>query len=256
MALVFEAWRDMALTENHLKQLHGVLLKFSDKDERHRGHYKKLNNQVEAFDETGRSVGVIFQTASPFETPILMENLARWTNAALAAKEHHPLLIIGTFVVRFLAVHPFQDGNGRLARVVTTLLLLRSGYSYVPYSSLERIIEENKDDYYRTLRRAQSTLDNDESRLGEWLLFFLRCLLQQKDGLARKIERERLMAAHSPLTEKLLQLVHEHGRLTMTAAVTLTGANRNTIKVHLRQLVETGELRLQGRGRGSWYELA
>ena len=256
MELVFDAWRDMPLTENHLRQLHGALLKFSDKDERHRGQYKTLSNQVEAFDEAGQSVGVIFETASPFETPKLMEELVRWTNEALTAAEHHPLLIIGTFVVRFLAVHPFQDGNGRLARVFTTLLLLRSGYSYVPYSSLERIVEENKDDYYRSLRRAQSTLDKDESRLGEWLLFFLRCLLKQKDVLARKLERERLMAAHSPLTEKLLQLIREHGQLTMAAAVKLTGANRNTIKVHLRQLVESGELRLRGQGRGSWYELA
>lgn len=92
--------------------------------------------------------------------------------------------------------------------------------------------------------------------LGEWLLFFLRCLLKQKDVLARKMERERLMAARPPLSEQLLQLIREHGRLTMTAAVKLTGANRNTIKVHLRQLVESGELRLQGQGRGSWYELA
>lgn len=256
MELVFEAWRDLPLTENHLKQLHGALLKYSDKDERHRGHYKTLANQVEAFDEAGQSVGVIFQTASPFETPALMEALVRWTSEALTAAEHHPLLVIGTFVVRFLAVHPFQDGNGRLARVLTTLLLLRSGYSYVPYSSLERIVEENKDGYYRALRRAQSTLDAGESRLGEWLLFFLRCLLEQKDVLARKLERERLMAARSPLTERLLQLTREHGRLTMTAAVKLTGANRNTLKVHLRQLVEAGELRLQGQGRGSWYELA
>ena len=256
MELVFEAWRDMPLTENHLKQLHGALLKYSDKDERHRGQYKTLSNQVEAFDEAGQSVGVIFETASPFETPALMEELVRWTSEALTAAEHHPLLIIGTFVVRFLAVHPFQDGNGRLARVLTTLLLLRSGYSYVPYSSLERIVEENKDDYYRSLRRAQSTLDKDESRLGEWLLFFLRCLLKQKDVLTRKMERERLMAARPALTEQLLQLIREHGRLTMTAAVKLTGANRNTIKVHLRQLLEVGELRLRGQGRGSWYELA
>ena len=256
MELVFGGWRDMPLTENHVKQLHGALLRYSDKDERHRGQYKTQSNQVEAFDEAGRSVGVIFQTASPFETPMRMAELLGWTNAALTAAEHHPLLIVGTFVVRFLAVHPFQDGNGRLARVLTTLLLLRAGYSYVPYSSLERIVEENKDDYYRTLRRAQSTLDKDESRLGEWLIFFLRCLVQQKDVLARKMERERLMAARSPLTEQLLELARQHGRLTMTAAVKLTGANRNTIKVHLRQLVEAGEMRLMGQGRGSWYELA
>lgn len=256
MELVFQSAPEMALTENHIKQLHGVLLKYSGKDERHRGDYKTLPNQVEAFDQDGRSVGVIFQTASPFDTPRLMEELVRWTSDALAAGSYHRLLVIGVFVVRFLAIHPFQDGNGRLARSLTTLLLLRAGYAYVPYSSLERVIEENKQEYYRALRHAQSTLDKDESLLGDWLLFFLRCLVQQKSVLDRKVERERLMASLSPLDEQLLTLAREHGRLTLSAAVKLTRANRNTLKLHLRQLVESGRLRRQGRGPASWYEIA
>lgn len=255
MEMVFESWNDITLTENHIKQLQGTLLKFSDKDERHRGHYKKLPNHVEAFDENGISLGVIFQTATPFDTPRLMNELVRFTKNALAANHYHPLLIIGTFIVRFLAIHPFQDGNGRLARVLTTLLLLRAGYCYVPYSSLERIIEDNKDEYYRSLRRAQATFDTEEPLLRDWIEFFCRCLVQQKNVLARKIERERLMASLSPLDEQLIHLAREHGRLTLTQAATLTRANRNTLKLHLRQLVQSGRLRLLGRGRGSWYEL-
>lgn len=254
MELVFDAWRDMPLTENHIKQLHGTLLKYSDKDERHRGQYKTLANHVEAFDADGKSLGVIFQTASPFDTPRLLNELVQWANAELDAGTYHLLLVLGVFIVRFLAVHPFQDGNGRLARVLTTLLLLRAGYAYVPYSSLERVVEENKDDYYRSLRRAQATLDKDESQLGEWLIFLLRCLIKQKDVLARKVERERIMAPLSPLDERLLELAREHGRLTLTAAEKLTQANRNTLKAHLRRLVEAGRLRLLGRGRASWYE--
>ncbi len=256
MELVFQSAPEMALAENHVKQLHGVLLTYSDKDERHRGNYKTLPNQVEAFDQDGQSRGVIFQTASPFDTPRLMEELLRWTSDALAAGPYHRLPVIGVFVVRFLAIHPFQDGNGRLARILTTLLLLRAGYAYVPYSSLERVVEENKQEYYRALRRAQSTLDKDESLLGDWLLFFLRCLVQQKNVLEGKVERERLMASLSPLDEQLLRLAGEHGRLTLSAAVKLTGANRNTLKLHLRQLVESGRLRLQGRGPASWYGIA
>jgi Fic family protein len=256
MELVFESWRDLVPTENHLKQLHGVLLRYSDKDERHRGEYKTQPNHVEAFDSEGRSLGVIFETASPFDTPRSMEQLVQWANDALAARAHHPLLVIAVFVVRFLAVHPFQDGNGRLARALTVLFLLRAGYTYVPFTSLERVIEENKDEYYRALRRAQATLDKGEAQLGDWIAFFLRCLVAQKDVLARKVERERLMAALAPLDEQLLQLVRDHGRVTLAAAEQLTRANRNTLKVHLRQLVETGRLRLLGRGRASWYELA
>lgn len=256
MELLFESWRDMALTENHIKQLHGTLLKFSTKDERHRGHYKTLPNHIEAFDENGKSLGVNFETATPFDTPRLMQELVRFTNRALKADHYHPLLIIAAFVVRFLAVHPFQDGNGRLARVLTTWLLLRAGYDYVPYSSLERVVEENKDEYYRALRRAQATLDKDESQLGDWIRFFLRCLVEQKNVLVRKIDRERLMASLSFLDEQLIQLARERGRLTLANAEVLTKANRNTLKLHFRQLVQVGRLRLLGKGRASWYELS
>jgi Fic family protein len=256
MDLLFDSYRDLTLTENHIQQLHGVLLQYTQKDQRHRGHYKKHPNHVEAFDPDGQSLGVIFQTASPFNTPRLMSALVAWTHDALVRRTEHPLLVIGVFVVRFLAIHPFQDGNGRLARVLTTLLLLRAGYAYVPYSSLERVIEENKEEYYRTLRRAQSTLDKDESQLNEWLTFLLRCLAKQKDVLDRKLERERLMVSLSPLDERLLELANQHGRLTLAAAARITRANRNTLKLHLRQLVSAGRLRLNGRGRSSWYESA
>ncbi len=153
-----------------------------------------------------------------------------------------------------LAIHPFQDGNGRLSRILTTLLLLRGGYAYVPYSSLERVIEDNKDAYYLALRRAQSTLDKGEGRLGEWISFFLHCLIGQKQGLEKKLERERLMGELAPLSEKLLQIARDHRRLTITSAKKITGANRNTLKVHLRRLVQTGHLVQRGRSRGTWYE--
>jgi len=253
--LVFDSWREIPLTENHVKQLHGILLKFSDRDEHHRGHYKTLVNNVEAFDEHGRSVGVIFETAKPFDTPRLMQELVAWTNQELASNKHHPLLVIAVFVVRFLAVHPFQDGNGRLARVLTNLLLLRAGYTYAPYSSLERVVEENREQYYRALRSAQGTLDRDESHLMDWIRFFLLSLLDQKNALAEKVKREKLMGSLAPLDEQLLQFVRQHGRLTLSDAIALTKANRNTLKLHFRQLVQAGHLQLRGRGRSSWYEL-
>jgi Fic family protein len=162
--------------------------------------------------------------------------------------------VVAAFIVRFLAIHPFQDGNGRLARVLTNLCLLRTGYTYMPYSSLERVIEDNREQYYRSLRSAQGTLDKDESHLGDWLRFFLHCLVVQKNTLTDKVRRERVMTALSPLDEQLLQLAREHGRLTLTAAQSLSKANRNTLKLHLRQLVQAGRLQLNGRGKSSWYE--
>jgi Fic family protein len=254
MDLIFESWADIQLTENHILQLHSILLKYSDKDERHRGKYKTLPNHVEAFDENGRSLGVIFETAAPFDTPRLMSRLATWTQQALKGIQYHPLLVISVFIVRFLAIHPFQDGNGRLSRALTTLLLLRSGYDYAPYSSLERIVEENKDAYYLALRHAQSTLDGDEAQLMDWIFFFLRCLSQQQDALESKLKRERLMTPLAPLSAKIMKIVEDHGKITVREAVSLTGANRNTIKVHLKQLVNAGRLVKRGRGKGTWYE--
>lgn len=254
MEMVFESHANIPLSENTVRQLHGILLKYSHKDERHRGQYKTLSNSVEAFDAEGRSVGVIFETATPFDTPRLMEALLAWSNEAFEKQAHHPLLIIAVFVVRFLAIHPFQDGNGRLSRALSTLLLLRAGYKYVAYSSLERIVEENKDEYYRTLRRAQATLDKDESQLIDWLTFFVRALHRQKEVLERKVQQEKLMAPLAPLSEKLLGIVREHGRVTVKEATAITQANRNTIKEHLKQLVNAGHLARRGQGRGSWYE--
>jgi len=252
--LVFDSWREIPLTENYIKQLHGILLKFSPRDEHHRGSYKTLVNNVEAFDAHGRSVGVIFETAAPFDTPRLMQELVAWTNRELSGHTHHPLLVVAVFVVRFLAIHPFQDCNGLLARVLTDLLLLHTGYAYAPYSSLERVVEENREQYYRALRSAQGTLDRDESHLMDWIRFFLLSLVEQKNTLAEKVQRERLMSVLPALDEQLLQLVRQHGKLTLSDALALTKANRNTLKLHFRQLVQARRLKLQGRGRSSWYE--
>jgi Fic family protein len=252
--LVFDSYREIPLTENHIKQLHSILLKFSTRDEHHRGVYKNVPNNVEAFDSQGRSIGVVFETATPFDTPRLMNELVAWTNRELQGHEHHPLLVAAVFVVRFLAIHPFQDGNGRLARVLTNLVLMRIGYTYVAYSSLERVIEENREQYYRGLRSAQGTLDKDESNLMNWLRFFLLSLVEQKNSLGAKVQRERLMTTLSPLDEQLIQLARDHGRLTLADATKLIQANRNTLKLHFRQLVQAGRLQLRGRGRSSWYE--
>ena len=253
MNTVHDSWEHISLTENHIKQLHGITLKYSTKDEAHRGKYKKFPNNVEAFAADGTSLGVVFETAPPFDTPRLMAELVDGTASALREHELHPLLVIGAFVVHFLAIHPFQDGNGRLSRIVTMLLLLRSGYRYVPYSSLERIVEENKDGYYRALRASQKQIRGSMENLDEWLGFFLTTLKRQKDTLLAKIEREQLLERLHPLAEKMLVIARERSRITIADAVTLLAANRNTVKLHLRQLVQQGYLRQHGTGKATWY---
>lgn len=162
----------MHLTENHIRQLHQTLLRHSTKDERHRGTYKTLSNSVVAKDADGHETGVVFETTTPFDTPGEMEQLVQWASKAIDESAMHPLLIIAVINVVFLAIHPFQDGNGRLSRVLTTLLLLRAGYEYVPYASLESIFEENKDLYYKALRRTQTTLKDDSPDWEPWVGFF------------------------------------------------------------------------------------
>ncbi|MFC1628694.1 Fic family protein [Gemmatimonadota bacterium] len=254
MELILESYQEITLTESHIKQLHGTLLKHSEKDKRHRGHYKKVPNSVEAIDKTGKRIGVIFETTTPLETPYRMTDLVVWTNTILSSNQHHPLLVIGYFVIQFLAIHPFQDGNGRLSRALTTLLLLQSGYEYVSYSSMERIIEDRKEEYYIALRRGQATLDSDESQLNDWITFFITCLMQQVDALEHKVVEEHMMVPLPALSSQILNIAEEHGRVTVREAVALSGANRNTVKSHIQRLVRMGHLSVHGRGRGTWYE--
>lgn len=254
METVFAHAEAIDVTENHIKQLHRDLLGHSAKDERHRGHYKTNPNHVSAFDAEGREIGVVFETASPFETPRLMPELIAWTRTALDERTIHPLLVIAIFTVVFLAIHPFQDGNGRLSRVLTTLLLLRSGYAYVPYSSLESVIEQTKESYYMALRRTQGTIRSDAPDWQPWVLYFLRALQQQKQRLEAKIERERIVIDALPaLSVQILDLAKDHGRLAIGQIVKLTGANRNTIKKHLKDLVSSNHLTQHGTGKGTWY---
>ncbi len=256
MDTVFSSHDAIPVTENYLKQLHALLLKYSEKDARHRGEYKKLPNHVEAFDAAGKSVGVVFETASPFDTPREMEHLIAWFNQATQEQRLHPLVIIGVFTVVFLAIHPFQDGNGRLSRVLTALLLLRSGYAYVPYGSLESIIEQNKEGYYLALRRTQGTLKKKAPDWSPWLSFFLQALQQQKRRLETKVEREQLLRSTLPeLAVAILELAAEHGRIRVGDIVHVTGAARSTVKKRVTELTQSGHLRRGGKGRSTWYSL-
>ncbi len=256
MQTLFDSWEMIPITENYIKQLHSMLLQYSHKDERHRGNYKIMDNHIEAFNQDGESLGILFTTASPFETPILMDELIYWTRNTLSEKQLHPLLVAGIFVVRFLAIHPFQDGNGRLSRVLTTLLLLKSGYTYVPFSSLETVIEDNKDSYYLALRRTQQSLKTDSPDWNAWLLFFLRSLKRQKNRLAVKLEREKIMQSYLPeLSVKILELAKEHGRITTREIENYTQASRSTIKARISELIEMKKLIRHGKGRSTWYSL-
>lgn len=256
METIFQAWQEIPITENHIKQLHRDLLRYSEKDARHRGEYKKMSDSVAAFDNEGKQIGIVFETVTPFDTPIFMEELVTWLKDARELRRIHPLLIISVFIVVFLEIHPFQDGNGRLSRVLTTLLLLQAGYAYVPYSSLESVIENSKEGYYLALRQTQGTIRTDSPNWQPWLMFFMRALQQQKRRLSTKVEREKLvMSALPELAVQIIDHARQHGRVTIGDMIRITGASRNTLKEHFRRLLKQNHLVQHGTGKATWYVL-
>jgi Fic family protein len=261
METVFAHAKEIDLSINHIRQLHRDLLIYSEKDERHRGNWKTNTNSVAAFDADGTQIGIVFETATPFDTPKLMDELVTWhsdeVRACQTVRGLHPLLVIAIFVVVFLEIHPFQDGNGRLSRALTTLLLLRANYDYVSYASLEAVIEQNKEAYYLALRQTQGTIRSDNPNWTPWLTFFLQSMQAQVRRLKVKVKQERLMIAAMPeLSLRLFELVRDQGRLTLSEGARATGANIHTVKKHLQALVRNGKIRPNGAGRGTWYSRA
>lgn len=252
---VYDSWEEMPLTENIVKQMHSLLLRFSDKDERHRGCYKTVENNVAAFDKTGHEIGVVFETASAFETPSLMNELIEWTNRQFLEKSLPPITVIGMFVVAFLAIHPFQDGNGRLSRALTTLLMLRAGYSYAPYSSLESIIEASKQNYYLALRSTQNTLQSDTPNWNIWLSYFSRSLVLQVRNLRRKVEHEHLLRTMPEISMRIIELINKNGPISITDVEEILKVNKFTLRDHFKRLVREGRLIPLGRGRATKYAL-
>ncbi len=255
MDTVFKNWEYIPFSENVIRQLHKDMLSYSDKDDRHRGNYKTVPNSIAAFKD-GKQIGIIFETASPLETPLLMKELVDWTQAMLETRRIHPLVVTGIFTVFFLAIHPFTDGNGRLSRILTSFLLLKSGYTYIPYSSLESIIEANKAAYYAALRETQISFRTDKPDWTPWLEFFLSSLTQQVRQLQKKVNEAHMMDSPLPeLSQRILELARSHGYVTTNTIHQATGANKSTIKYQLGQLQRKKLLQKYGNGPSTHYKL-
>lgn len=245
------------LNENYIKQLHKILLSHSSKDIDHRGEYKTSSNRVAAFDADGHEIGSIFETATPFDTPRLMGELLDWTNLNLKERYLHPIVVIGVFIVHFLSVHPFKDGNGRMSRALTTMLMLQSGYSYMPYASMESIIEASKGMYYRALHDTQKTIWSDSVNYGPWLDFFITSLQKQKRHLESKLERAS--GADTALSRNALNILGAfQGRAEWSSGELAQhlGMNIDTVKKILRNLTDNGHLVKHGNGRTTFYTKA
>lgn len=254
---VFNSFQDLSFnlsfTEGQIKYFHRELLKHVEKDELHRGNYKTAENKVEMIDEAGNSIGTLFDTTPAYLTPKEMTELVDWTKQALEEKKYHLLLIVGNFIVEFLNIHPFQDGNGRLSRILTNMLLLQQGYLYMPYVSHEKLIEDNKPDYYLALRKSQKTFKTDKENIVPWLDFFLTILLKQSQmaiGLLTAENIETLLSPKQLAVWEYLQTVEE---ATPNEIAEKAHVARPTVNQVLNKLLEMKKVGRIGEGAGIRY---
>jgi Fic family protein len=250
---IFDSWKNLRFNESAIKHFHKELLKHVKKDETHRGEYKKVENKVHMLNAAGESVGVLFDTTPAYLTPKETQELVEWTQEALAEKKYHPLFIVGNFLVEFLQVHPFEDGNGRLSRVLTNLLLLKEGYLYMPYISHEKLVEDNKPEYYLALRQSQKTFKTDKETIVPWLDFFFTVFLKQSQmavELLSKENIEKLLSKKQLSIWQYLQTVEEAapGEIAKKAKVA-----RPTVNQALDKLLRLKKVERIGLGRSTRY---
>lgn len=252
--VILDNYQNIELSERYIHQLHDILLKHCAKDEAHKGQYKSLSNKMVA-NYSGGEQKVIFNTTEPHLTPIEMQDLIGWTTQALQEEQIHPVLIIGTFVYEFLSIHPYQDGNGRLSRLITTLLLLQQGYNYVQYISFEHVIESKKDEYYRALMHSQKDRYSKNEKIDGWLLFFLECMIELTERLNTKHQTySTINIVLNDRQKTILNYIKEQGSTTIGAIVkALHPTSRNTIKKDLIFLLSEGLILRTGAGRGVQY---
>jgi len=255
LELVFNNFADIPISESSILKLHHDMLIHSEKDARHKGTYKFGTNRVEAKDLEGKIVGVIFDPTPPFLVKKEMLELIDWYNWAINNKEKHPLIIIANFVFEYLAIHPFQDGNGRTSRLLTNLMLLKQGYQFTQFVSHERIVEANKINYYLALNKTQNTWKTDNEDISSWLLFFLNVIRSQSDQALKIIEGDNIEYLLSQKQLVLWQWANEKKTFSRKDAVQACGFPERTVESIIKKLLNLKRLQKIGQGRATYYKV-
>ncbi len=250
---VFDSYQDLPLRESTITSLHKELLKYSGKDDLHRGSYKRKENTVGILGPDGKVAKIIFETTPAFLAGKEMQELVDWTQEAILNNRFHHLLIIANFIVEFLKIHPFEDGNGRLSRIITNLLLLHSGYQFVQYVSHEQIIERRKDEYYIALRKSQETFKSSQDTIAPWFNFFLAVVHEQAEKALSYLEEEKIEDTLSPKQYEVWKHIAEVGSAAPSEIVNTKGIALGTARQALERLVELGKIKRVGRGRATRY---
>lgn len=250
---VFDSWKSIRFSEATIKHFHKELLKYVDKDKRHRGEYKKSENKVHMVDDAGKSVGILFDTTPAYLTPTAMQELVEATLGAFKEAKYPPLLIIGNFVVEFLLIHPFQDGNGRLSRILTNLLLLQHGYAYIPYVSHEKLIEDHKPDYYLVLRKSQKTMRSKKPAITPWLEFFLSAVYTQAKAAIELLSAENIEKLLSPKQLAVWEYLQTVDEASPAEIAKNADVARPTVNQVLDRLLKLKKIERIGQGRSTRY---
>ncbi len=261
LELIYDNYENIPLTENYIKQFHQNLLKYSDKDTRHRGQYKSLSNKVVA-NYPGGVQKVIFNTTEVHLVESEMNSLINWTNKQFEKQEIHPLIIIAHFIYEFLSIHPFQDGNGRLSRLLTTLLLLQNDYLFIQYASFENLIEKSKKEYYQALMEGQKNRNPSEAghvkkneNISKWMVFFLDKLNELTQKLEAKYDIFKSKGGYLNERQKLIKefLLKNQPLKLSDIARKFENININTIKKDLQYLKKEQVITSIGKGKGTIY---
>lgn len=253
---VFESWENIKFSENSIKYLHKELLKYVEKDKLHRGEYKRGENKVEMVNTRGERIGILFDTTPAYLTPKYMQELVEWTQEALKSKTYHPLLLVGNFLVEFLNIHPFTDGNGRLSRILTNLLLLKEGYAYMPYVSHEKLIEDKKPDYYLALRKSQKTFETKNESIINWLNFFLDIVGEQSQEAINLLSSENIESLLSKKQLKVWEYLQRVRDATPQRIADQTKITRPTVNQTLSKLLKLKKIERLGLARSTRYRKA
>lgn len=256
LEIVMENYKTIPITESTILEMHKRMLAHSNHDESHRGAYKVGSNRVEAKDGDGNVVGVIFDPTPPYLVKKEIQELVDWYNWAIESNEKHPLIIVANFIFEYLAIHPFQDGNGRTSRLLTNLMLLQLGYNFTKFVSHEAIIESNKVDYYLALNKTQSTWKNDEEDVLPFIRFFLNVVNSQSTKALNLIEEDNIEYSLSDKQLALWDWINQiDGEFTRKKAVEALSFPERTVESIIKKLLDINRIERLGSGKATRYRL-
>ncbi len=254
LGIIYKNYDSINLSESYIKQFHQLLLKYSDKDSRHRGGYKSLSNKVIA-NYPGGVQKIIFNTTEVHLVDNEMRSIIEWTNEQFQKVEIHPLIIISNFIYEFLSIHPFQDGNGRLSRLLTTLQLLQSEYQFIQYVSFENLIENSKKEYYQALMEGQKNRNKKNENISKWTLYFLNKLNELTRKLDAKYDVFKSKGGYLNTKQKIIKDYLELNQPLKISDIAkeFKNININTIKKYLQYMKQEKIITSIGKGKGTVY---